>query len=393
MNKPKILMTASTFPRYEGDTEPRFVLDLAKALGEEYEVTVLAPSFPGAKKSEIMEGVRVERYRYFPINSLETLCYPGAIAARIKERKTRALLVPFLVLGLWKYLIIHQNEYDLVHAHWVIPQGIIQSCFKKSYILTGHGGDIMSMNIGVLKTLKQIAFEKAAQVVVVSKQLSDKVKEMAPDVDAEVISMGCDTTMFSPRYRKENYFHQNGEKVILFVGRLEEVKGVEYLIDAMQYIEGKLIIIGTGTLEKELKDKARLYGKKIEFWGAKTHAELKEIYASADVFAMPSVTTRKGAKEGLGLVSLEAMASGIPVVAFASGGIVQLIKHGENGLLCEEKNVRDLAHNINKVLNDEVIHNYLIENGYKTVSQYDYKEIAKRYGKVYTDVIKNGRNG
>ena len=387
MNKPKVLMTASTFPRYEGDTEPRFVLDLAKAMSEEFDVTVLAPSFPGAKLHEVMEGVRVVRYRYFPINKLETLCYPGAVAARIKEKKVRAFLVPFLILGLWKYLLVHRKEYDLVHAHWVIPQGIVQSWFKKPYILTGHGGDIMSMNKGFLKDLKKTAFEKAKQVVVVSKQLSEKVREIAPEIESKVISMGCDTTMFSPEYRKENYFNQNGRKVILFVGRLEEVKGVEYLIDAMQYTDAKLVVAGSGSLEQDLRKRAEVYGDRIEFLGAKTHVELSDIYPSADVFVMSSVTTQKGAKEGFGLVMLEAMASGVPVVAFASGGIPQLVTHDVNGLLCEEKDVKTLAENINKVFQDEKLRNRLIQNGNKTVKEYDYKEIAKKYSQIYLNAM------
>ena len=382
-------MTASTFPRYEGDTEPRFVLDLAKSLSEEYDVTVLAPSFPGAKLHEVMEGVKVERYRYFPVNKLETLCYPGAVAARIKEKKIRAFLVPFLILGLWSYILLHRKEYDLMHAHWVIPQGIVQSWFKKPYILTGHGGDIMSMNKGFLKDLKKKAFEKASQVVVVSKQLAEKVREMAPSVESEIISMGCDTTMFSPSYRKENYFKQNEKKVILFVGRLEEVKGVEYLIDAMEYTEAKLVIVGGGSLEEALKNKAERFEDRIEFFGPKTHAELREIYPSADVFVMSSVTTQKGAKEGFGLVMLEAMASGVPVVAFASGGIPQLITHNVNGLLCEEKDIKTLAENINKVLHDDVLRDRLIQSGNQTVKEYDYKEIARKYSKIYEDAMRS----
>lgn len=387
MSKPKVLMTASTFPRWEGDTEPRFVLDLAKALSEEYDVTVLAPSFPDAKLHEVMEGVRVERYRYFPLNKLETLCYPGAVAARIKEKKVRAFLVPFLILGLSGYILFHQKEYDLIHTHWVIPQGIVQSWFKKPYVLTGHGGDIMSMNKGFLKALKKKAFEKASQVVVVSKQLAEKVHEMAPSIEPAIISMGCDTTMFSPAYRKENYFKQNDKKVVLFVGRLEEVKGVAYLIDAMEYIDAKLVIVGGGSLEVSLKKQAEKFGKKIEFLGSKTHTELKEIYPSADVFVMSSVTTQKGAKEGFGLVMLEAMASGIPVVAFASGGIPQLITHDVNGLLCEEKDIKTLAENINRTLTDQELRDRFIQSGKQTVKEYDYKEIAKKYGKIYQEAM------
>ena len=86
MNKSKLLVTASTFPRWLGDTEPRFILDLCKVLNNYFEVTVLAPSCPGAKDMEIVEGVNVIRYHYFPIHKWETLCYPGAIVPRIKEK-------------------------------------------------------------------------------------------------------------------------------------------------------------------------------------------------------------------------------------------------------------------------------------------------------------------
>ena len=111
---------------------------------------------------------------------------------------------------------------------------------------------------------------------------------------------------------------------------------------------------------------------------------------SADVFVRSSITTSKGAKEGFGLVMLEAMASGVPVVAFASGGITQLITHGVNGLLCKEKDVKTLAENISKVINDKELRDRLVQNGNKTVLEYDYKEIAKKYSEIYLRAINNG---
>ena len=84
MKKEKLLVTASTFPRWKDDTEPRFVLDISKALNKYFDVTVLVPACPGAKDKEILEGVKVIRYHYFPIHKFETLCYPGAILQRIK---------------------------------------------------------------------------------------------------------------------------------------------------------------------------------------------------------------------------------------------------------------------------------------------------------------------
>ena len=148
--KKRLLVTASTFPRWEGDTEPRFILDLSKAMQKYFDVTVLVPSAPGTKRKEKIEGVRVIRYHYFPIHRWETLCYPGAIVPRIKEKKIRVLLVPFLFIGLWWKLFRILPQYDVVHAHWLIPQGIVQAFFKKQFIVTGHGGDVMSLNQGCL---------------------------------------------------------------------------------------------------------------------------------------------------------------------------------------------------------------------------------------------------
>lgn len=377
--KPKLLVTASTFPRWEGDTEPRFILDLSKALLEFYDVTVLAPACPGAKTKEVLEGVKVIRYHYFPIHKWETLCYPGAIVPRIKEKKIRALLVPFLFICLYFNLIRLSKGFDKIHAHWLIPQGIVQSFINKKYIVTGHGGDVVSLNKGILKKLKIRCLKRAEKITVVSEALKSKVKELYPAADVSVISMGCDTSKFGKQYHEENYFNQEGKKVILFVGRLAEKKGVTYLIDAMKDIEGKLVIIGDGPLRETLEKQARKYGDKIEFWGSKSHQELREIYASADVFVAPSITAKDGDKEGLGLVLLEAMASGLPVVGSDSGGIPEIVKDGYNGFLVEEKNIEELSDRINGLLDSDELRKKISTNGLKVALSRDYKNIALQY--------------
>ena len=165
--KRKLLVTASTFPRWEGDTEPRFVLDLASHMTDEFDVTALVPAAPGAKNREVLDGVEVIRYHYFPIHKWETLCYPGAIVPRIKEKKIRVLLVPFLFLSLYFHLLRLLPQFDVVHAHWLIPQGIVQSFFKKPYIVTGHGGDVTSLNKGIFKRMKIRCLKRAKKVTVV----------------------------------------------------------------------------------------------------------------------------------------------------------------------------------------------------------------------------------
>ncbi len=391
--KKKILITGSTFPRYRGDTEPRFLLDFAKAMSEYAEVTVLVPAAIGAADREVLEGVLVERYHYFPIHSLETLCYPGAIVPRIKQKKARVLLVPWLFASLYWNLFKRRKKYDIVHAHWIIPQGIIASFVRIPYLVTGHGGDVTSLNKGIFKYLKKRCITKAIGVTTVSEPLMQVCEQMGDNPNRTVISMGCDTTQFGRQYRKEQYFHQKNNRVILFVGRLAEKKGVTYLIDAMQYIDDAvLVIVGKGPLQEKLLRQARHINKQrgrecIRFLGAKTHQELQTIYASADIFVMPSVTARDGDKEGFGLVMLEAFASGLPVVASKSGGIVDLVQDGVNGYLVEEKNSEQLAERINIVLHDKNIYNKLVEAAGETVRQYDYHEIAHKYYAFIEEIL------
>lgn len=390
MKKKKLLVTGSTFPRWNGDTEPRFVLDLSVALTEYYDVTVLVPAAPNAKETEIMEGVNVERYHYFPIHKWETLCYPGAIVPRIKEKKARALLVPFLFVSLFFNLLKRMKYYDVVHAHWLIPQGIIQSFFKKPYIVTGHGADVTSLNVSVIKKLKEKCMKNASGITAVSSHLKSEMEKLGGK-NIVIQPMGCHTDKFSAKYCKDNYFNQNGKKVILFVGRLAEKKGVQYLIEAMENIDAKLVIVGKGPLEDALKKQAEKYKEKILFMGPKTHEELKIIYASADLFVAPSVTAKDGDVEGFGLVILEAMASGLPVVASKSGGIVDLIEDGVNGILAEERNSKDLADKINYLINNREKYEELVTQTRITAEKYDYKIIAQKYAQIIEKAVNDGR--
>lgn len=382
--KKRLLITGSTFPRYAGDTEPRFVLDLAKNMKEYAEVTVLVPAAPGAADREELEGVQVVRYHYFPIHSLETLCYPGAIVPRIREKKVRGLLVPWLFVSLYVHLFKMRREYDIVQANWLIPQGIVQSFIKKPYVVTGHGGDVTSLNKGILKVLKKRCLKNAAGVTAVSQPLMDVLNGIYENPKQAVISMGCDTAMFGQEHRVENYFGQGDKKVVLFVGRLAEKKGVSYAIEAMRQVNNAILVIaGDGPLKSKLQRQAERVqkesGSTILFLGAKTHEELKGIYASADLFVMPSITAKDGDKEGFGLVILEAFASGLPIVASRSGGITDIVKDGVNGYLAEEKDVSGLADRINIVLQDKNIYNKMQTEAKKTAQRYDYGEIAKRY--------------
>lgn len=157
----------------------------------------------------------------------------------------------------------------------------------------------------------------------------------------------------------------------------------------MKNVDANLYIVGKGPLEQELREQAEDYQERIFFLGPKTHEELPEIYASADLFVAPSITAKDGDQEGFGLVIIEAMASGTPVVASRSGGIVDIIEDGQNGLLAEEKASIELAEKINLVLNNQELCEKLKQEGMKTAEQYDYKQIAKKYRNIIEKQIDN----
>lgn len=389
--KKKVLVTASTFPRWEGDTEPRFVLDLASHMTDEFDVTVLVPAALGAKDKEVLEGVKVIRYHYFPIHKWETLCYPGAIVPRIKEKKIRILLVPFLFISLYFKLWKILPEYDIVHAHWLIPQGIIQSFFKKPYIVTGHGGDIAAFNKGIIKNLKKKCLRKATYAVVVSKQKLGEIKKIYFR-DYEIISMGVDFQKFEKTNNYiSNFFNQNGKTVVLFVGRLVEIKGIEYLIKGIKGLNIKLIIIGNGPLKNKLEQVAKEQNSDIEFWGNRNHDELCKIYASANILVVPSIIDSNGAQEGLPTVILEGMASGLPIIATNTGGISDIVKDGINGFLVPEKSSDAIKEKIEMLMTDEILASSLSKQAVADVSKYDYNVKAEQYKVLYRKLINEDR--
>jgi len=98
----RVLITASTFPRYQGDTEPEFILQLASSLARHHDVTVLVPHIREAAVQEKIENVRVIRFRYAPAQ-LETLAYEGGMMTRLRAAKWRWLLVPFFVLACFPF--------------------------------------------------------------------------------------------------------------------------------------------------------------------------------------------------------------------------------------------------------------------------------------------------
>ncbi len=153
---------------------------------------------------------------------------------------------------------------------------------------------------------------------------------------------GLDCKTFTPELPSA----EKDPELVLFVGRLVEYKGCDYLLRAMQMVqrerpEARLVVIGDGTARGDLEQLARSLKIKCDFLGEMKSPEIRCWLEKARVFCAPSVTLPDGLSEAFGVVFLEAQSMGVPVVSFRHGGIPETMREGVTGLLADERDVED----------------------------------------------------
>lgn len=398
-----VLAMATTFPRWENDTEPNFVFKLSSLLSKNgYGMTILAPHYPNAKRFETIGKLKIYRFPYFYPLKLQKLCYDGGILENIKKSLLAKVQIPLLLLSEYFYAkkIVKKERIDIIHAHWIIPQGLIAAIIKKLYnipfISTAHAGDVFPIKKNILKAFAGFAIKNSSCITANSSFTKNAILEICDSKNIDVIPMGVDLNEFSPGKKDAKLRMKFGikGKLILFVGRLAEKKGVEYLVRAMPSVlkslpGSKLIIVGDGP---EMKNLARLAGSLnlenyIVFAGKLSSAELPKFYAAADVFVGPSIVTKKGDTEGLGIVFLEAMASGTSVIGSNVGGIPDIIKHNKTGILVEQKNAGQLASAIVNLLKNKKLQRKLAKNAMAHIkNNYSWGAVAKKFAMAYAKV-------
>lgn len=386
----RLLVTASTFPRWRNDTEPKFIYDLCLELKKYYDVTALVPAAPHALPVENMEGIVVKRFAYFPIRSWQTLAYPGAIVPRIKEKKIRALLVPFFFVAQYFATRREMRGCDAVLVNWFVPQGVTQAFLagRKPYVISGLGGDVTSLNGFPMRQIKQRAINHAHAVTVVSNDLKRSLQSRYSNTsDVRVIPMGVSLSYFGTQYRNPQIRQRSGKPIVLFVARLVEKKGARYLFEALQGLDVKLLIVGDGPEREALSTQASSLSLDCDFLGPKTKDDLRELYASCDVFAAPSVQAANGDKDGLPVAILEAMASGAPVVASDIAGISEAVIDGVNGHLVRPKDVKGLREAILDVLDDDARRRGMSESSRRLAGKFDFTSIGLEYRKLIDSIF------
>jgi colanic acid/amylovoran biosynthesis glycosyltransferase len=257
---------------------------------------------------------------------------------------------------------------ELVHTHFG-PDGLFMGLplsrkLGVPLIVTFHGFDItIDDPSSPYQKNRGRLFREAERIIAVSDYIRRRLIEHGcPEEKITRHFIGIDLGHFTPLPE------DTPREGVVFVGRLTEKKGCRYLIEAMHLLAENgsnetLHVIGDGALREELGRIAEPLGDRVVFHGRKGPDFVREMVGRAAVFCAPSVTSRSGDAEGLGMVNLEAMALGTPVVSTFHTAIPEAVIHEKTGILVAEKDVAELAAALSRCLGDADLSRTLGRNG------------------------------
>lgn len=305
--------------------------------------------------------------------------------------------MPFLIQKL-----VASNA-DLIHSHSFVAihtnvTSILSKLKKKPFVLTIHtyGKNLSSFYANMFvnfynSSIGRITLELADKIIVLSSEAEEYFLQLGVYKEKiQVIPNAVNYEQFANFHTTANFKQQYNidGKVVLFVSNLQKRKGAQHLIKVIPQIIQELpntnfVIVGEGPYRKYLENLSnRLQIKnKIIFTGHLSPKKLLEAYHAADVFVLPS------AFEGLPTVILEAMASGVPVVASKVGGIPSVIQNGITGFLVNYGDMEQIAEAVTNILSSEKLAKLMGKNGKKISKNYAWSIIYKKIEDVYREVV------
>lgn len=398
----RICMLATFFPRYEGDIIPQFLLGFSRALVEEgAAVTMLVPHDHTTVAYEIMGGVEVRRFPYWWPKSKQGLCYGAGIPTNIRRRNWLALQLPTLEAAFFAAAIRYGRKADIFNAHWTFsayPTVFASKLLNKPLVTHAYSAEFVPK---FLRPINRFIIRNSAAIISNSYFTHDIVELVAKPKKHFVIGSGVNPEKIAPAGFDDRAFRRgkgisDDEFLIFAVGRLVERKGYPILIEAVSSLiqQGKpvrLFIAGKGPQQKSLQAKIEGLSNtdRIALLGFVPDEELRYYFKAADVLVMPSIIDQSGDTEGLGIPLLEAMANSTPVIASKIGGILDIVKDKDNGLLIEPGNPQALAKAISQLQENPKLRNRLVDNGLTLINtDYSWPALAQRALIVYEELLR-----
>ncbi|MHC1756369.1 MAG: glycosyltransferase family 4 protein [Methanosarcina sp.] len=406
----KVLVLTSSFPRFIGDVSSHFVYDFSEGLKKSnHDVFVLAPHHTSAKKKELMNGLIVTRFKYFFPSHLQKFAYGGGVAYNLKNSLLAKIQIPFFfVFELLSTInILRKENIDIINSHWFIPQGLTGAICKKffsvSHVVIIHSSEITLLKkIPFRSKIVEFILLNTDFVVSVSKH---RVEELLSFVDPnihqdarkkiQIIPMGVEVNTayikVADKCKLKEKYGLTSKHVLLFVGRLVEVKGCEYLIRSLNlvvktYSDVTLLIVGDGpllTYLQKIVDDCGL-SKFVRFEGFIEHKKIIDYYNMSDIVIVPSIVDSSGFQEGLPVVLLEALTLGKPVVSTKTKGAIEVIKNNYNGVLVDQKDSVQVGEAMLKLLDNEEFRDKLSYNASQSGKIYNWNVVVEKYVNLFT---------
>ena len=356
------------------------VAQLARALGRSgHEVQVLAPHSPSRDFQD--SDLLVPFGRSVPLPS-------GGSTARV-------------TLSWWLYpkirALLKKEQFDIIHLHEpmvpILPLCVLE--FSKSVnVGTFHASYSRQHLYRAFQPIIKRWQKRLHGSIAVSPAARRYVNNTFPG-EYEIIPNGIDYKHFSANVAPLPQY-QDGKLNILFVGRLEKRKGLRYLLEAYSKLKWempntRLIVVGPGNPDKESYRILSSHGlRDVEFAGRVSYDELPRYYATADIFCSPAT-----GGESFGIVLLEAMSAGKPVVASDIEGFRGIMTDGEQGLLVPKKDTGALANALGRLARDPELRSKLGGQGSRSAEDYRWEVVAGRVEEYYNRCIQaaNGSTG
>lgn len=353
-------------------------------VAREHEVDVLTTGRPGLPGHEVVDGVGIHRVPVVMRSELATASLPSMLS-----------FFPSSVLKGCQ--LLRRKRYDVLNTHFAIPTGptgvTLSKMFSTPQVVTIIGGDIYDptkrfspSNNPFLHAVVRRVLDSSSHVVAISEDIERRAREdYRCRRDIEVIHYGLATPTFEIKSRTQLGIPE-GDIVLIFVGRLIRRKALGDLLLALSKVDDprfRLLIIGDGPEECRLRDLAKRLrvSQRIDFLGPIWGEPKFQYLAASDIFVLPSV------HEGFGLVFLEAMYCGLPVIASSSGGQTDFLRDGETGFLVPVGDVETLAERISRLGSDEPLRREISEFNRQYVKSFDIADVARRYEALFSAVI------
>jgi glycosyltransferase involved in cell wall biosynthesis len=378
---------------------------------ENAELFILAPHEYKAQFVENVYNMRVFRFPYFYPFKFQKLAYGGGMPYNFKNSSFAKLQAPIFFLSelLFAMLLVKKKEVDFINSQWLLPQGLIGAICSKTlgvpHIACMHSSEITFLSKLPLKSrvIKYI-LQNSDYIISASEHRAQEMLSYTSSEFAEnakhkihIIPLGVDICEFNSAKDKEILKEKYGIKsrlTVLFVGRLVEVKGCEYLIQGIKAVidsfkDVQLIIVGSGPLENSLKNQVRILGLEeyIRFEGNVDNKYINDYYTIADIVVIPSIVDSFGFQEGFPVVVMEALVSGKAIISTKTKGIMEAIQDNYNGILVDQKNANQISDALLELLRNDDLRKKISANAFESGKKYDWTSIAEKYLKLINEVV------